>query len=177
MSKKFIFSLLAGLVYCGSAMSQAAYDPAKCAQVAGTLNISWVEIAPTPNGCVGIEFTNGTQQMAQSGRLQMAGTSTSVGCLANDTYDLTLSADRASLVGTFASLPTPVTFTRVPGRACFTGHWADGNTDFVGYLSADFFTLATPTKQVAVPTLQQWSLVLLAAMLSGVAFWRQRRES
>ncbi|MDA8453092.1 hypothetical protein M5C97_08480 [Acidovorax sp. NCPPB 3859] len=97
MHAKHIAVIAAGLAFTASTLAQVAYDPAKCAEVSGSLNIRWSQIAPFGVSCEGIETTNGTRVMAQAGRVQMQGISTTGGCLANDTYDLTLSAEKLSL--------------------------------------------------------------------------------
>ena len=161
-------------VCCGSAFAQTAYDPAKCAEVAGTLNINWVRLQSST--CSGIEYTDGTQSMAQSGHVQMTGTDgSSLICTSLGAYDLMLSADKLSLAGNDTRYDVPLTFTRTPGQACFTGHWIKNGSDYVGYISAAFFPppAIAPT---SVPTLAEYSLIGLASLMAMMGFVATRRR-
>lgn len=172
MERRLVFLALAGMVCCASALAQPAYDPAKCAEVAGTLNANWVRLQPTT--CSGIEYTDGTKSMAQSGHVQMMGTGGSnLDCTSLGVYDLTLSADKLSLIGNDTWFNVPLTFTRASGQACFTGHWIKNGSDYLGYISADFFAPVTPTP---VPTLAEYSLIGLASLMAAVGVVATRRR-
>ncbi|AVS98719.1 hypothetical protein C8236_07630 [Paracidovorax avenae] len=176
MHAKHIAVIAAGLAFTASTLAQVAYDPAKCAEVSGSLNIRWSQIAPFGVSCEGIETTNGTRVMAQAGRVQMQGISTTGGCLANDTYDLTFSADKRSLSGPIASSPGSITFTRNAGQACFTGHWVSGAIDILGYISADFFPPIAPTSAIGVPGMGAAGIAGTSALVLAAGLLRRRRR-
>ncbi|WP_234369643.1 hypothetical protein, partial [Paracidovorax avenae] len=55
------------LALTASTLAQVAYNPAKCAEVSGSLNIRWSQIAPVGASCEDTETTTGTRAMAQAG--------------------------------------------------------------------------------------------------------------
>lgn len=157
-----------------AAIAQPAYDPAKCAQIANSLNINWIKYAP--DSCEGIETTDGTRAMAQSGRLLMQGTSVSnAACIGAVRYDLTLSADKNSLTGS-DSQGAVLNFTRSPTQSCFTGVWSLMGTEYLGYISPDFFDAPAQAAPTPVPFLGGFGLLALVSLVGGAGFLAARRK-
>ena len=170
-----IVALLLALA-AGSARADD-YNPAFCAQVAGTLNIHWQAVGGPFAPCTSLETTNGTLAAAATGHVVMQGTTVSdFTCTFPTAYELTLLSDGKTLFAwsqaLYAGAPqVTFTLTHSAGEDCFVGHWVFGGDDYVAHIWAPPFHLWT------VPVLGPASLVALAAalgLLAGVALRRRR---
>ncbi len=125
------------------AMPASEFRAEFCDQVAGTLNIHWEAVAGDAAPCTGIEFTDGDVGAATAGgSVSMSGTSVSdANCIGTASYDLVLAKDGLSLTGSDTVSNIPMTLTRLPGEACFVGHWVDAPHDYVAHISAAAFGL------------------------------------
>lgn len=157
-----------------AAQASAAYNPAFCQTVAGTLNIHWRATAGPFAPCTGIEFTNGTLADAADGSITMTGTGVSNNtCIGTAAYAFTLAANTTQLVGSDTASNIPMTLTRAPGELCFVGTWTSGVNVFEAHIWAGAFPLVTP----AVPGPGAAALALLAAMIGAVGGWFTRRRA
>lgn len=146
--RHFILALALPGLACGAtdddafdAGSLSEFNQDFCAQVAGTLNFHWESVAGSAAPCTGIETTDGNVPDATAtGSVSMNGVAVSdVACIGTSSYDLELSGDSLSLTGFDTQSEIPMTLTRLPGEACFVGHWIDGEDDYIGHLSAAAF--------------------------------------
>ena len=159
-----------------AAQASAAYNPAFCQSVTGTLNIHWRATTGPFTPCTGIEFTNGTLADASDGSITMAGTSVSnAACLGLDAYAFTLSNNTTQLVGRATGSNVPMTLTRGPGEPCFVGTWTQGVNVFEAHIWAGAFPLTVPALP-AVPGPGAAALALLAAMIGVMGGWFTRRR-
>ncbi len=176
MNRRVQGTMVAVLLTLHAAQAAAAYNPAYCQAVAGTLNIHWQAIAGPFTPCVGIEITNGTLADAADGSITMSGTSVSnPACIGTAAYALTLTPNTLQLVGFDTANNVPMTLTRTPGNGCFVGTWSSGADVYEAYIWAAAFPLASNT----VPAVGGPMLAVLAALLgtAGALLLRRRKES
>ena len=164
---------IALLLIFHAAQASAAYNPAFCALVTGTLNIHWEAVAGPFAPCTGVEITNGTLAQAATGTVTMSGTSvTNPACIGVAAYTLTLSANTFQLSGFDTANAVPMTLVRLPGQGCFFGTWSLGADVYEAHIWADAFPLLP---EPTVPALGNAMLALLAALL-GIAGARMLRR-
>jgi hypothetical protein len=173
INRRFRRAAIALLLTLHAAQASAAYNPAFCALVAGTLNIHWEAVAGPFAPCTGIEFTDGTLADAADGSITMSGIGVSnPACIGTAAYALTLSSNTFQLVGSDTINNVPMTLTRGPNDACFVGTWALGANVYEAHIWAGAFPLLLR----AIPTLGNTMLALLAALLGIVGGLVLRRR-
>lgn len=156
-----------------TALASAAYNPAFCAQVAGTMNIHWRAIGGPFAPCTGIEITNGTLAQAATGSIVMSGTAVSnPACIGTSAYTLTLSPDTLQLNGFDTIFGVPMNLVRTTGQACFVGTWTFGGDVY----EAHIWAFAFPLIVLGIPTMSEGMLLLLALLLGIVGAFRMRQQ-
>ncbi len=77
------------------------------------------------------------------------------------------------------NVPTTLAAVPVATATCSntncSGNLDDTRMAFAGALVGSLYV--APTAPASVPVLDQWGLMLLASLLGGLTFWRQRRKS
>lgn len=145
----FIVTTAALTLACGASDGDSTFDAgpvsefnqAYCDEVAGTLNVHWEAVAGSAAPCTGIEITDGdVAEAIATGSVSINGLAVSdVACIGTGSYNLVLSADTLSLVGSDTQSEIDMRLTRLPSEACFVGHWVEGGDDYVGHISAAAF--------------------------------------
>lgn len=133
-------------VACGSSSSSdeekkttEGYNSEYCEAIADSLDIHW-EWINTETPCTGIEMTDGTEEDASDGEINISGTSvTNESCIGTGIYNFTLSEDKLTLTGTDTLNEIEMTLTRYAHEDCFVGIWDDGEYEYQAHISADFF--------------------------------------
>jgi hypothetical protein len=172
-NRSFRSAIAALAILLHAAQATAAFNPAFCAQVAGTLNIFWQATAGPFAPCTGIETTNGTLAQAATGTVTMNGIAVSnPACIGVAAYTLTLSPDTLALTGFDTANNVPMTLTRVPGQACFVGTWSQGADVY----EAHIWALGFPLQSQAVPATGDAIAALLAMLLAFAGMFSLRRR-
>jgi len=173
---RIIHTVVAGLLLVIHVeQAAAAYNPAYCQSIAGTLNIHWQAVAGPFAPCVGIEFTNGTLADAADGSITMAGTGVSnPACIGTAAYAFVLTPSKLQLIGADTASNVPMILSRGSEQGCFVGTWSAGADVYEAYIWAGAFPLAT----TAIPSLGLSGLLALAALLAmaGVFLMRLRTD-
>ncbi len=119
------------------------FNSSYCDMVAGTLDIHWEALSGSEAPCTGVETTDGDPaSAAANGSVTISGVSVSdENCIGTSRYEFTLAQGGLSIGGSDLFSLVPMTLRRLPGQACFVGHWVLGADDFRAHISASAFGL------------------------------------